>query len=120
MSGFLCCFTMVLGRCEDRHSSRVADQLRGLRARPRTLRSSIPMPISSLWPLSLSRDRQFLRGRVPAPTFLHAFRCPRISENSRPEPLAVEGLDLRAYDIVLSSSHAGQGSAYGPDQFHLC
>ena len=36
-------------------------------------------------------------------------------------PLAIEGLDLRGFDIVLSSSHAvAKGVLTGPDQFHLC
>lgn len=36
-------------------------------------------------------------------------------------PLAIEQLDLSAYDLVISSSHAvAKGVITGPDQLHLC
>lgn len=36
-------------------------------------------------------------------------------------PLAVEQLDLRGYDLVISNSHAvAKGVITGPGQFHLC
>lgn len=36
-------------------------------------------------------------------------------------PLAIEQLDLSAYDIVISSSHAvAKGVLTGPDQLHVC
>jgi glycosyltransferase involved in cell wall biosynthesis len=36
-------------------------------------------------------------------------------------PLAVEQLDLSAYDLVISSSHAvAKGVLTGPDQLHIC
>jgi glycosyltransferase involved in cell wall biosynthesis len=36
-------------------------------------------------------------------------------------PLAIEQLDLSAYDVVLSSSHAvAKGVLAGPDQLHIC
>lgn len=36
-------------------------------------------------------------------------------------PLAVEQLDVRAYDVVISSSHAvAKGVLVGPDQLHVC
>ena len=36
-------------------------------------------------------------------------------------PLAIEQLDLSAYDLVLSSSHAvAKGVLTGPDQLHIC
>jgi glycosyltransferase involved in cell wall biosynthesis len=36
-------------------------------------------------------------------------------------PLAVEQLDLSAYDVVISSSHAvAKGVLTGPDQLHIC
>ncbi len=36
-------------------------------------------------------------------------------------PLAIEQLDLRAYDIILSSSHAvAKGVLTTPDQLHIC
>lgn len=36
-------------------------------------------------------------------------------------PLAIEQLDLSAYDLIISSSHAvAKGVITGPDQLHLC
>lgn len=36
-------------------------------------------------------------------------------------PLAIEQLDMSAYDIILSSSHAvAKGVLTGPDQLHIC
>ncbi len=36
-------------------------------------------------------------------------------------PLAIERLDLRKYDLVISSSHAvAKGVITGPDQLHIC
>jgi len=36
-------------------------------------------------------------------------------------PLAIEQFDLRAYDLVISSSHAvAKGVITGPDQLHIC
>lgn len=36
-------------------------------------------------------------------------------------PLAIEQLDLRAYDVILSSSHAvAKGILSSPDQLHIC
>jgi glycosyltransferase involved in cell wall biosynthesis len=36
-------------------------------------------------------------------------------------PLAIERLDLRKYDLVISSSHAvAKGVLTGPDQLHIC
>ena len=36
-------------------------------------------------------------------------------------PLAIERLDLRKYDLIISSSHAvAKGVVTGPDQLHIC
>ncbi|OLP18832.1 glycosyl transferase family 1 [Leptolyngbya sp. 'hensonii'] len=36
-------------------------------------------------------------------------------------PIAIEQLDLRGYDVILSSSHAvAKGVLTGPDQLHIC
>lgn len=68
-------------------------------------------------------DRHFLHGRHPRTTFLQRFPFARrhLRQYLALMPLAIEGLDLRGYDIVLSSSHAvAKGVLTGPDQFHLC
>lgn len=68
-------------------------------------------------------ERHFLHGHHPRTTFIQ--RLPLARRAYRHffwlMPLAIEGLDLRGYDIVLSSSHAvAKGVLTGPDQFHLC
>ena len=68
-------------------------------------------------------DRHFLHGRIPRTTFLQRFPFARrhLRQFLGLMPLAIEGLDLRGYDIVLSSSHAvAKGVLTGPGQFHLC
>ena len=68
-------------------------------------------------------DRHFLHGRHPRTTFLQRFPFARrhLRQYLALMPLAIEGLDLRGYDIVISSSHAvAKGVLTGPDQFHLC
>ena len=67
-------------------------------------------------------ERAFLRGRRPATTFIQ--RLPGARRHFRAYlplmPLAIEQLDLSAYDIVLSSSHAvAKGVLTGPHQLHL-
>ena len=68
-------------------------------------------------------DRHFLHGRHPRTTFLQRFPFARrhLRQYLALMPLAIEGLDLRGYDIVISSSHAvAKGVLTGPDQFHIC
>lgn len=68
-------------------------------------------------------DRHFLHGRIPRTTFLQRFPFARrhLRQFLCLMPLAIEGLDLRGFDIVLSSSHAvAKGVLTGPDQFHFC
>ncbi len=66
--------------------------------------------------------RGFLQGRVPRTTFIQ--RLPLARRHYRSYlplmPLAIEQLDLSAYDIVLSSSHAvAKGVLTGADQLHV-
>lgn len=68
-------------------------------------------------------ERGFLQGKIPRTTFLQRFPLARrhLRQYLGLMPLAIEGLDLRGYDIVISSSHAvAKGVLTGPDQFHLC
>lgn len=64
----------------------------------------------------------FLRGRKLTTTFIR--HMPRARKSYRAYlalmPLAVEQLDLSAYDLVISSSHAvSKGVLTGPDQLHI-
>jgi len=67
--------------------------------------------------------RPLLHGRQPRCTFLQ--NLPGVRRHYRHTlplmPLAIEQLDLSAYDLVISSSHAvAKGVLTGPDQLHLC
>src|SRR5687768_12260244 len=67
-------------------------------------------------------DRAFLGGRTVRTTFIQ--RLPfarRAFRHYLPlMPLAIEQLDVSAYDLVLSSSHAvAKGVLTGPDQVHV-
>ncbi|PTT89241.1 glycosyl transferase family 1 [Pelomonas sp. HMWF004] len=66
--------------------------------------------------------RFFLRGRTPTTTFIQRLPWARTKYRSYLPlmPLAIEQLDLSAYDVVLSSSHAvAKGVITGPDQVHV-
>ena len=68
-------------------------------------------------------ERGVLRGRTPTTTFIQ--RLPWARKRFRSYlplmPLAIEQLDLRGYDVVLSSNHAvAKGVITGPDQLHIC
>lgn len=67
-------------------------------------------------------ERGFLQGRVPRTTFIQ--RLPFARKRFRAYlplmPMAIEQLDLSAYDLVLSSNHAvAKGVITGPHQLHL-
>ena len=67
-------------------------------------------------------DRQFLRGRPVRTTFIG--KLPFARRHFRQYlglmPLAIQQFDLRAYDLVISSSHAvAKGVMTGPDQIHI-
>ena len=68
-------------------------------------------------------ERAFLGGREVHTSFLQ--RLPGARTHHRRllplMPLAVEQLDLSAYEVVISSSHAvAKGVLTGPDQLHIC
>jgi len=67
-------------------------------------------------------ERGFLRGRTPRTTFIQ--RLPRARRHYRAYlplmPRAIGRLDLSAYDLVISSSHAvAKGVPTRPDQLHV-
>ena len=67
-------------------------------------------------------ERGFLQGKRPRTTFIQ--KLPGARKYARHYlplmPLAIEQLDLSAYDLILSSSHAvAKGVIVGPDQLHI-
>lgn len=67
-------------------------------------------------------ERGFLQGKRPHTTFIQ--KLPGARKYARHYlplmPLAIEQLDLSAYDLILSSSHAvAKGVIVGPDQLHI-
>ena len=67
-------------------------------------------------------ERGFLQGKRPHTTFIQ--KLPGARKYARQYlplmPLAIEQLDLSAYDLILSSSHAvAKGVIVGPDQLHI-
>lgn len=67
-------------------------------------------------------ERGFLQGKLPHTTFIQ--KLPGARKYARHYlplmPLAIEQLDLSAYDLILSSSHAvAKGVIVGPDQLHI-
>lgn len=68
-------------------------------------------------------ERSFLQGKRVQTTFIQ--KLPLARKYARHYlslmPLAIEQLDLSAYDLILSSSHAvAKGVIVGPDQLHIC
>ena len=66
--------------------------------------------------------RHFVKGKHATTTFLQ--RMPKARTQYRNYlplmPIAIEQLDLSAYDLVISSSHAvAKGVLTGPDQLHV-
>lgn len=69
-----------------------------------------------------NESRGFLQGKQPVTTFIQKLPgAKRFARHYLPlMPLAVEQLDLSAYDLILSSSHAvAKGVIVGPDQLHV-
>ncbi|MDE1184311.1 glycosyltransferase family 4 protein [Paraburkholderia sp.] len=70
----------------------------------------------------LGDDRAFLRGKRATTSFIQ--KLPKAATKYRSYlplmPLAIEQLDVSAYDVVISSSHAvAKGVLTGPDQVHI-
>lgn len=70
-----------------------------------------------------SSDRNFLQGKPVHTSFLQTFPFlnPKNYRNFLPfMPLAVEQLDLSAYDVVITNCHAvSKGVITSPDQLHI-
>ena len=70
-----------------------------------------------------SNPQSYLFNRVIGTTFLQHFPLARngVQKYLPLLPLAIEQLDLRAYDVILSSSHAvTKGVLTSPHQLHIC
>lgn len=68
-------------------------------------------------------SRHFLKGRVVQTTFIQ--KLPAVRKLYRYYlplmPLAIEQLDLKKFDVILSSSHCvAKGVLTGPHQVHIC
>jgi glycosyltransferase involved in cell wall biosynthesis len=69
-----------------------------------------------------SKDRGFLQNKPVTTSFLQHFPFAKKRYRSFLPlmPLAIEQLDVSAYDVILSSSHAvAKGVITGPDQLHI-
>ncbi|WP_118181631.1 glycosyltransferase family 4 protein [Paraburkholderia phosphatilytica] len=67
-------------------------------------------------------DRTFLRGKPVKTSFIQKLPLARTKYRAYLPlmPLAIEQLDVSAYDVVISSSHAvAKGVLTGPDQIHI-
>jgi glycosyltransferase involved in cell wall biosynthesis len=67
-------------------------------------------------------DRSFLRGKSVTTSFIQKLPLARSKYRTYLPlmPLAIEQLDVSAYDVVISSSHAvAKGILTGPDQVHI-
>lgn len=70
-----------------------------------------------------TNPQSYLYGRQIGTTFLQHFPFARngVQKYLPLLPLAIEQLDLREYDVILSSSHAvAKGVITRPDQLHIC
>lgn len=68
------------------------------------------------------KDRHFLDGKSPKLTFIQKlpFARSKFRHYLPLMPLAIEQLDLSAYDVILSSNHAvAKGVITGPNQLHI-
>jgi len=68
-------------------------------------------------------QRAFLQGKRVTTTFIQHLPFAKAKYRAYLPfmPLAIEQLDLSAYDLILSSSHAvAKGVLTGPDQIHIC
>jgi glycosyltransferase involved in cell wall biosynthesis len=77
----------------------------------------------SLFDFLPPEHRHFLGGRTVQTSFLQNMPMMRTKHRAYLPlmPLAIEQLDMSAYDLVISSSYAAaKGVLTGPDQLHIC
>ena len=89
----------------------------------REILQQIDADLYALIDFESTNPESYLYQRKIGTTFLQQFPLARRGvQNYLPLlPLAIEQLDLRDYDIILSSSHAvAKGVLTRPGQFHLC
>lgn len=68
------------------------------------------------------KDKHFLNNKKVTTTFIQRlpFAAKKFQSYLPLMPLAIEQLDMSAYDVVISSSHAvSKGVITGPDQIHV-
>ena len=85
--------------------------------------AQIPADVYALIDFESSNPESYLYGRRIGTTFLQHFplACNGVQKYLPLLPLAIEQLDLRPYDVILSSSHAvAKGVLAAPQQLHIC
>lgn len=89
----------------------------------RQILSQIDADLFALIDFESCNPESYLYGRPIGSTFLQRFPKARngVQKYLPLLPLAIEQIDLGAYDVVLSSSHAvAKGVITYPHQFHIC
>jgi glycosyltransferase involved in cell wall biosynthesis len=89
----------------------------------REILNHIDADLYALIDFESSNPESYLYKRQIGKTFLQDFPFARngVQKYLPMWPLAIEQLDLRQYDIILSSSHAvAKGIITTPDQLHIC
>jgi glycosyltransferase involved in cell wall biosynthesis len=83
----------------------------------------VPADLYALIDYESRNPDSYLYGRTIGTTFLQRFpwAAKGVQKYLPLLPLAIEQLDLRDYDVILSSSHAvAKGVLTAPDQLHIC
>jgi glycosyltransferase involved in cell wall biosynthesis len=89
----------------------------------REILNHIDADLYALIDFESSNPESYLYKRKIGTTFLQQFPFARngVQKYLPLLPLAIEQLDLRAYDVILSSSHAvAKGVLTTPEQLHIC
>jgi len=89
----------------------------------REILQHVPADLFALVDFESSNPDSYLYGRAIGTTFLQHFPRARygVQKYLPLLPLAIEQLDLREYDTILSSSHAvAKGVLSAPHQTHIC
>jgi glycosyltransferase involved in cell wall biosynthesis len=85
--------------------------------------AQMPADVYALIDFESTNPESYLYGRRIGTTFLQHFPFARngVQKYLPLLPLAIEQLDLRPYDLILSSSHAvAKGVLAAPQQLHIC